>query len=107
MQILLVGIIWFLSVITSLKGWLKLLIALIALFYKPWRNYALLIWVADDQDINALFNGNPDQSISGRVGYMALTTKKRPWLIAQKIINAVFFFQENHCYNEIEWDRIK
>lgn len=105
MQILLVGIIWALCVLSSLKGWYRILIAIVALFYKPLRVYCKKQWVADDQDINALFNGNEDHTISGRVGYMSNVKKTKDWITAKKIINALFR-DPNHCDNAIEYDEI-
>ena len=69
--------------------------------------YLFNILVAFDQFCNVLLlNGSPDHTISGRVGYKAFITKKKRWLFAEKIINTVFFFDDNHCYNSIEWDEI-
>jgi len=107
MKIILIGILWVLSVVTSLKGWYKILIAFISIFIVKLRPYALKIWISDDQDMNAILNGNEDHTISGRVGYMAWKYKTKEWLRAQKIINTLFWFQKNHCYNSIEWDEVE
>lgn len=61
--------------------------------------------------IDAFFNvlildGSEDHSISGRVGYEALTTGKKNWLRAEKAINTLFFWDKDHCRNSIEWDEI-
>ncbi len=53
-----------------------------------------------------LLNGSEDHTISGHVGYMSLTTNKRRWRILERIINAIFWFDKNHCYKSIEWDEV-
>ena len=60
-----------------------------------------------DAMINVLvLGGSEDHTISGRVGFKAYTTQKRGWIIAEKIINAIFWFDPNHCYKSIEWDEV-
>lgn len=72
------------------------------------KPYYLRLLIALDQLFNVLIlNGSEDHTISGRVGYKAHTTKKKRWLFLQKVIDAVFFFDKNHCYNSIEWDEVK
>ena len=59
-----------------------------------------------DQFFNVLIlNGHEDVTISGRVGYKAYTTKEKKWIYAERFINALFFWDHNHCFNSIEWDR--
>ena len=71
------------------------------------KSYILRSLIAIDQLLNVLvLNGHEDQTISGKVGYKALTSTKTRWKVAEKIINLLFFFDHNHCYNSIEWDRI-
>jgi hypothetical protein len=71
------------------------------------KSYGLRVLIAIDQLLNVVFlNGSPDHTISGRVGYKALTTQKKGWLIAEKAINTLFFFEKDHCYNSIEWDEV-
>ena len=53
-----------------------------------------------------LLNGSEDHTISGRVGYMSLTTSKKRWAYAEKLIDTLFFFDPNHCFNSIEYDEI-
>ncbi len=71
------------------------------------RLYNLLIAI-DQFFAVLLFGTNPDQTISGYVGYKALTTDKKRYKLYQWFINLLFRpWQENHCYESIEWDRIK
>lgn len=67
--------------------------------------YLIRLLVAIDQLGNTVCDGNPDETISSRVGRNALAGKK--WaLIAEKVINALFWFQPNHCRSHIEWDEV-
>jgi hypothetical protein len=71
------------------------------------KSYFLRLLIVVDAFFNVLLlNGSEDHTISGRVGYKAHKTKKRRWLLAEKIINTLFFFDNNHCYNSIEWDEV-
>lgn len=74
-----------------------------------WKNtkvgryfFNILIWI--DQGFNTLLGGSPDHTISGRVGYNAMVHEKTWALLAEKVINTIFFFDENHCRGSIEWD---
>ncbi len=59
-----------------------------------------LIWI--DQGFNWLLGGSPDHTLSGRVGYNAL--KGKQWAIyCQEGINTIFFWDEDHCFESIEW----
>ena len=62
--------------------------------------------IAIDQLMNVvLLNGSEDHTISGRVGYKALTVGAWYWLALEKFINALFF-DKNHCRNAIEQDEV-
>jgi hypothetical protein len=52
-------------------------------------NYLGNLWTSFSQVINAIFGGKPCETISSRA-YRA-----NNWV--KKVINKVFFFQENHC----------
>lgn len=68
--------------------------------------YILNFLIAIDQLFNALLGGKPDHTISGRVGFKASTVGGR-WLMAEWFINKLFWLDENHCYNSIEWDEVE
>ena len=62
--------------------------------------------------IDAFFNvllldGSEDHTISGHVGYKAMTTNKRRWLWTEKFINSLFFLEPNHCRKSIEYDELQ
>jgi len=68
------------------------------------KSYLLRVLIAIDQLINViLFNGHEDNTISGHVGYKAIYSSKKRWKILELIIDAMFFFDDNHCFNSIEW----
>lgn len=74
---------------------------------KKLGKYLFNILIALDQLGNVLFlNGSPDHTISGRVGYKSFTTGKWYWKTAEKVINTLFWFDKDHCYNSIEWDEV-
>lgn len=48
-----------------------------------------------------IFNGNPDQTISARC---YVNKHKAGWRQGYNIINAVFFWQVDHCYSSHSYD---
>lgn len=70
------------------------------------REHALNILIGLDQLANAILRGNPDETISSRVGRAAIAGKR--WgLICESIINKLFVIlgdDPNHCRREVEWD---
>lgn len=62
--------------------------------------------VALDQLGNTLCDGDPDETISSRVGKAALKGKR--WgLVCEYLINALFRAvtgERDHCRKHIEWD---
>lgn len=58
---------------------------------------------------SALCSGDYRTSVSGRVGYFALTKKNRYWLVLQKIIDTAFYPIEGkkHCLRAYQWERGK
>lgn len=58
--------------------------------------YQHKIFLALDQLLNAILGGYPDESLSARA-YRWDVDGKRSW--PKKIINAMFFWQRDHCYS--------
>ena len=57
------------------------------------------IWSAFSQFLNVVFLfGNPNESISGRC-------YGDNWTIPMKIINTIYFWQNNHCRGAFNTDR--
>lgn len=59
------------------------------------------LWGALSQFLNVLLlNGHPNESISGRAW-------REPWPRAVRVLNALFFWQKNHCEDayvgDVEW----
>jgi len=59
------------------------------------------LFIAVDQLLNALMLGDPDETISSRVGRVA------PDSVAARIINFICFYQTDHCRESIEHDEGK
>lgn len=65
------------------------------------KTYILNILVAIDQLINAIFKGDPDETISSRAAKSAI--EGRAWgCYLCKFLN---YLEENHCEKQIEYDR--
>ena len=63
--------------------------------------YLTNILSAFSQLANVIFlNGNPNESISGR-------SYRENWEVSLRIVNAIFFWQSNHCrgahHKDVEW----
>jgi hypothetical protein len=63
--------------------------------------YIAHLWSAFSQFLNVLLlNGHPNESISGRC-------YGEPWPRTMKIVNWLFFWQQNHCksayLNDVKW----
>lgn len=70
------------------------------------RLYNLLISI-DQLFAVLLFGANPDQTISGYVGYKSMTTSKKRYKLYEWLINALFRpWEKNYCRNAIEYDRL-
>jgi hypothetical protein len=73
-------------------------------FCKKVNTYIFGILYSLDQLGNAILGGNPDQTISGRLGIMKLNNSKFACYFC-KVLD--FIFREpNHCENSIERDRL-
>ena len=56
------------------------------------------VFSALSQLANAAIGGHPNESISGR-------SYREPWPRAMRVINAIFFWQSNHCRGAYMRDR--
>jgi len=67
------------------------------------KQYLWNILISIDQFINTLFNGNPDETISSRVGKHIRNGDKgwRLWLC-----KALHLLDKNHCIKSIEDDEV-
>lgn len=63
------------------------------------KNYMKNIAIAADQLANALIAGSPDETVSSRV-YRSAVLAVQPTRVvrmAYRVINALFFWQDDHC----------
>lgn len=70
------------------------------------RRYLLRLAVAGDQWINTVLGGNPDETISSRVGRAALRGH-RIGLAVEAVMDWIFECLGDgpgHCRRHIEWD---
>lgn len=63
------------------------------------KNYMRNIAIAADQLANAMIAGSPDETVSSRVyrGAVLAAQPTRVARMAYRTINALFFWQEDHC----------
>lgn len=59
------------------------------------RPYWLSLLIAIDQFANAMLWGYVDETLSSRAHRMA--NRKKRWRVAEKVINALFFWEPDHC----------
>ena len=63
------------------------------------KNYVIQVLVAVDQLANAVLGGWADETLSSRSYRLH---DKKFWFVAEKVINALFFFQTDHCKQAYE-----
>lgn len=63
-------------------------------------NHFVQFIIAVDQLINALFLGWADETLSARAW-----RKRYEWPVVYRLINALFFWQDNHCQNAYNSER--
>lgn len=66
-------------------------------------SYLILLLTAISRLINVLLGGSIHETLSSRVGYAAIYGDWR-WRLARRVINGLFFWQDDHCAAAIEWD---
>ena len=85
---------------------LMLPVTLLAIPIKAMRRYRYALWISTDQLVNVIHNGNPDVTVSSKVGYMAEQGSKTAKAMAA-VIDLLFKLavnQDNHCAASIERD---
>lgn len=66
-------------------------------------HYGLSVAIAVDQLLNALLWGWPDETLSSRAYRM--DGKKWRWTIARRVIDGLFFWQDEHCRQSFESEK--
>lgn len=99
-----VALVW--AFILLVMSWLILPITLLAIPVKQLRKYRYGLWISTDQMVNAIHGGNPDITVSSKVGYMAEQGSKTAQAMAVVIdlLFKVAVGQDNHCNASIERD---
>jgi hypothetical protein len=99
-----VAIVWLFFIVVMAP--LILPVTILAIWVKPLRGYRYKLWIAQDQLVNAIHNGNPDVTISSRVGWMAERGSRTAAAMAD-VIDWLFYVaigQRDHCRASIERD---
>lgn len=102
--LLAVGVVWLFFII--IMSPIQIPVTLLAVKVGGLREYRYGIWIAQDQLVNALLYGNPDVTVSSRVGWLTEQGSTTALYMA-KFIDSVFYLaigQENHCKVSIEKD---
>lgn len=60
------------------------------------KRYFLHVLIALDQFLNAVTGGFADETLSSRI-YREARTGRRGWVVAEKCVNRLFFWQDEHC----------
>lgn len=94
-------IVWLFAMLLTPTGWKAIAISISWAFDSTLRTEAALKWMTFSQMINKFFDGNPATTISGRVGYRAISLGLKKHMIKEKVINWVF--GKDHCFKEINW----
>lgn len=55
-----------------------------------------VLWL--DQGLNVLLGGSADETFSSRAHRRWRDTTLRRWKVARAVINAIFFWQDDHCF---------
>jgi hypothetical protein len=95
-----IAVLWLFFIVIMLP--LQLPVTLLA----PKSRYTWAIWIGQDQMVNALLFGNPDITISSRIGYHAKRGSKTA-LAMEKVVDWLFYKiagEKNHCRTHIELD---
>jgi hypothetical protein len=104
--LLAVAVVWLAETVLTPHGLYRVVVTLVAQPFRGLRRYAFDLWVSSDQYVNAIFSGNPDHTISGRIGVNAMRGRDG-YILAEKIVDGLFFLvirQRNHCRRSVEPD---
>jgi len=88
-----------------------IVLLILSIFYPPFseflKEHSFNMAISIDQFANASILGNPDQTISGRLGYAIYFKNKKYkiYVILCKILSKLFK-QDAHCLDAIEFDRL-
>jgi hypothetical protein len=100
-------LVWVALILLTWRGWLQLFTTLLTHVIKneDIELYNYNLWLAQDQDVNVIFGGKPDETISSRVGIEYLKGSRTASRI-RGVVDWIFYIavkQVNHCVASIEW----
>ena len=102
--LLAIALIWGYLILVMLP--FQLIVTLLPIWLPGLSNYRWRYWIGQDQFVNAILGGNPDITISSKVGYMSLHGSRTAQAV-EIVIDWLFRVavgQEQHCFNSIEFD---
>jgi hypothetical protein len=67
----------------------------------PLHNYSNNVLIAISRLLNAILGGNPSLTLSARAG---LHYRKGQWALQRRLINRLFWLQQDHCEFAIRLD---
>lgn len=62
------------------------------------RLHRFAAWLSQGANL-VLFNGSPDETVSGRAYRQGVLLGDKRWARARRIIDRVFFWDPDHCFN--------
>ena len=104
-------VVWAALLLLTWRGWYQIFCTIAAFVSKhdAVKAYNYKLWLAQDQDVNVIFNGSEDETISSRIGAAYLNGSKTA-VGVRFIVDLLFYVaiqQKNHCIESIEWDEQK
>jgi hypothetical protein len=101
-------IVWSALLLFTWRGWYQIFITVLSriLNNEDLDLYCYGLWIAQDQDVNAIFGGNPDVTVSSMIGVVKLSGSKTALYVAN-VVDKLFYLavkQVNHCVVSIEHD---
>lgn len=109
--LLAIAVVWLGLIFFTWRGWVQLLVTIACWVTKnpDLEAYNYGLWIAQDQDVNAIFLGNPDETISSRIGVAALLGSTTA-IYMSYVVDFMFYVsvgQTDHCVASIEMDEQK
>jgi hypothetical protein len=101
-------IVWAALLLFTWRGWYQIFITVLSrmIHNEDLKFYCYCLWIAQDQDVNTIFGGNPDVTVSSMIGVVKLSGSKTALYVAN-VVDKLFYLavkQVNHCVVSIEHD---
>ena len=101
-----VALLWAFFIVICIPVQLPITVARMLIDNERLKRYVWGFWIWQDQAVNAILGGNPDVTVSSKVGYMAEQGSSTAKAMAA-VIDLLFKLavnQDNHCAVSIERD---